>query len=298
MSSPFLTRYPVNSVLLIIAAISMIGIAILGVGFALASFALSGGQITPEQRPERSVVIPWPIYSPPAIVTVSAALIAVGVTVAIAARAGLRQTGTLVTFFGWALGGAIGSIALALAFPQAQVWARPLIDGISDHWIACAGFGVAASVVLVNQGRLNRAEKRVRATGLHPAFLYPVPPQGSVDTLDFVVEAPPLWEWRPTPTELLVVPPASEPGPVQIAIFPDVGLAPSGGTTAIVDGLEVHRRVTIDSPERTVVQYRYPNPRGTTGRVMEVRILDVPNRHERAAYCDSADIIAGFFRWR
>jgi len=300
IDSPFLRKDPAYWPLVGIAGISTVGIGLLGVGFALASSVLSAGQITEVQRPDRTAIVPWPIIAPPPAVTVTAAAIALIAIVILTTRSTVRHRGTLSTTFGWSLSGGIGSWALAISFPDASIGASPLLVGYSDHALGAVGFALAALASLIGQGRSSRATRAVRAAGLNPAFLPITPPQGTSPVPDLVIEAPPMWRWTTEYGAPAIVPEEGRPAPMRIVVL-DGAVVPAADPapmTATVNGTPTRREIIADGSEGTILRYRFSTTDGAADRVIEARITTTADPHERTAYRDCADLIAGSVRWR
>jgi len=300
IDSPFLKRDPAYWPLVAVVGVSAVGIGILGVGFVLASVALSGGQVTELQRPDRGVIVAWPIITPPPTVTIAAATIALVAVVILAARTTVRTRGTLSTTFGWALAGMLGAGSLAMAFPDAHVGGSALVTGLSDHGIAAGGFALAAAVSLIGQGRSSTATKAARAAGLNPGFLSIGPPQGTSLVPELDIQAPWMWNWTMHDGVPAIVPEQHRPVPMRILV-PDRDAAPLADpvpTEAIVHGAPARREVIAESSGGTLLRYRYSPPADRTERVIEMRIAPTSNRHELRAYRDCADLIAGSAQWQ
>lgn len=299
IDSPFVRKDPAFWPLVAILGVSAVGIAVLGVGFVLASVVLSGGQVTEDQRPDRSATVEWPIYQLPPAVTIAAAAVALVALVILAARTTVRTRGTLSTAFGWALAGMLGAGSFAVAFPDARVGASPIIPGVSDHAAAAAVFALAAVVSLIVQSRSGAATKTVRAAGLNPAFLPIVPPQGASLVPELDVQAPPMWRWTTHDGVPAIVPEEHRPAPLRI-IVPRSAAAPASdpsATEAVVHGAPARREVVADASGGTIVRYRYASPSSGPDRIIEMHIAPTADRHELRAYIDCADLIAGSVRW-
>jgi len=300
IDSPFLPRDRAYWPLVAVAGAMTVGIGVLGVGFGLLSSIISGGQVSAEQRPDRQPIVPWPIFVTPPQVTVIAAAIAVIVVIVIAARITMRLRGTLGTLFGWSLAGAAGSLMLALSFPDASIGSRTVMAGFSDHALSIVGFCIAALAALIGQGRLSRANRAVRRARLNPAFLPISPPQGTTRVTDMSIDVPPLWRWTTIDGVPTLIPEEGDPDPMHVVVL-DAATAMSPGrdaTATVVEGVTALREVVTDGPESAVMRYHFASPDDRGDRVIEVRVTDVSDPIERAAYRECADLIAGSFRWR
>ncbi|WAB84261.1 hypothetical protein OVN20_01410 [Microcella daejeonensis] len=176
VDSPFILRDRAYWPLVAVIGICTIGLTVIGIGFGILSSMLSGGQITEVQRPTRSAIVPWPFVTPPALLTIVAAALALGASILLAARTSVRTSGFLTTTFGWSLAGMLGAGALAVAFPNARVGGSALIPGLSDHAIGAAGFALGAVTSILGQTRLQTGYTAARAAGLNPAF-FPIVPR-------------------------------------------------------------------------------------------------------------------------
>ncbi|WP_168916496.1 GumC domain-containing protein [Microcella flavibacter] len=296
---PFILRDRAYWPLVAVIGICTIGLTVIGIGFGILSSMLSGGQITEVQRPTRSAIVPWPFVTPPALLTIVAAALALGASILLAARTSVRTSGFLTTTFGWSLAGMLGAGALAVAFPNARVGGSALIPGLSDHAIGAAGFALGAVTSILGQTRLQTGYTAARAAGLNPAFFPIVPPQGASLVPELHIEAPPMWRWilhdgrpaiartddRPAPMRIVVpdrdAPPLSDPAP----------------TAAAVNGAPTRREIITDSSGGTIMRYRYQAKIDEPERVIEIHITATSDRHSMQAYRDCADLIAGSVRW-
>ncbi len=299
IDSPFLEKDRAHWPLVTVIGITSVGMAVLGIGFGFASYTLSGGQITEDQRPDRSAIVDWPIITPPALMTIAAAVLAVVAIIVLATRTTVRTAGTLVTAFGWALAGMLGALALASAFPRARIGSVAMVPGFSDHAVGVGIFALAALATFLGQRSVSRATKAARAAGLNPAFLPIVPPQGTSLVPGLHIEAPPMWRWTPRDGVPAIVPEEHRPAPLLITVL-------DGDPGPVVDPMPVEamvgdaaaRRETItEASGETLLRYRYSPPAGAAERVVEMRIRPTANRHELRAYIDCADLIAGSVRW-
>ncbi len=235
----------------------------------------------------------------PPLATVGASLIAIVATGVLAARMTLRLQGTLTTVFGWAMAGGMGAWMLMPVFPDSSIGASPLIGGVSDHALAVGGFGLAAAIAVIGSSRLARATRTMRAAGLNPAFALIGPISSSPPVPGLTIHAPMRWGWTLRDGLPSLEPVEGGPAPLRLVLLPDAAPPdPSTESTRVsVDGIEARREVVEDGPGGTTVRYRFLAPQGGADRIVEARIEPTADAHERRAYRDCADLIAGSVRW-